>query len=177
MPVLAAAPFFNLRVGNDALFLYPDFVCGECRRRVETTQKGAQHGQKRKRRKERKKKKEKKQKKERKVKRKQYRGLYLNPISVPRARARACEGRRLACTCTFTCQDKAGEKHDTVFGAGDFTASADGMRIEISDDMLVGHMRNACSVAMSELDTEADATVKVTLADVTILSHNVNIGE
>ena len=31
-------------------------------------------------------KKEKKQKKERKEKRKQYRGLYLNPLSVPRAR-------------------------------------------------------------------------------------------
>ena len=46
-------------------------------------------------------KKEKKQKKERKVKRKQYRGLCLNPISVPCARTRACEGRRLACTCTF----------------------------------------------------------------------------
>ena len=79
--------------------------------------------------------------------------------------------------CTFTCQDKAGEKHDTVFGAGDFTASADGTCIEISDDMLVGHMRNACSVAMSELDTEADATVKVTLADGSCLSHNVAIGE
>ena len=46
-------------------------------------------------------KKEKKQKKERKEKRKQYRGLLLNPISVPRARTRACEGRRLTCTCTF----------------------------------------------------------------------------
>ena len=79
--------------------------------------------------------------------------------------------------CTFICQDKAGEKHDTVFGAGDFTASADGTRIEISDDMLVGHMRNACSVAMSELDTEADATVKVTLADGTILTYSVAIGE
>ena len=46
-------------------------------------------------------KKEKKQKKERKEKRKQYRGLYLNPISVPRASTRACERRRIACTCTF----------------------------------------------------------------------------
>ena len=46
-------------------------------------------------------KKEKKQKKERKEKRKQDGGLYLNPISVPRARTRTCEGRRLACTCTF----------------------------------------------------------------------------
>ena len=82
-----------------------------------------------------------------------------------------------ATECTFTCQDKAGEKHDTVFGAGDFTASADGTRIEISDDMLVGHMRNACSVAMSELDTEADATVNVMLADGSRLSHNVAIGE
>ena len=36
-------------------------------------------------------KKEKKQKKERKEKRKQYRGLYLNPLLVPRARAYACE--------------------------------------------------------------------------------------
>ena len=33
------------RVGNDALFLYPDFAGGGCRRRVETTQKGAKHGQ------------------------------------------------------------------------------------------------------------------------------------
>ena len=81
-----------------------------------------------------------------------------------------------ATECTFTCQDKAGEKHDTVFGAGDFTASADGTRIEISDDMLVGHMRNACSVAMSELDTEVDATVKVTLADGSILTYSVTIG-
>ena len=82
-----------------------------------------------------------------------------------------------ATECTFTCQDKAGEKHDTVFGASDFTASADGTRIEISDDMIVEHMRNACSVAMSELDTEADATVKVTLADGTILTYSVTIGE
>ena len=36
-------------------------------------------------------KKEKKQKKERKIKRKPYEGLLLNPISVPRARTRACE--------------------------------------------------------------------------------------
>ena len=41
-------------------------------------------------------KKEKKQKKERKIKRKQDGGLLLNPISVPRARTRACEGRRIA---------------------------------------------------------------------------------
>ncbi len=41
-------------------------------------------------------KKEKKQKKERKIKRKQYRGLLLNPVSVPRARTRACGGRRIA---------------------------------------------------------------------------------
>ena len=82
-----------------------------------------------------------------------------------------------ATECTFTCQDKAGEKHDTVFGASDFTASADGTRIEISDDMLVGHMRNACSVAMSELATEVDATVKVTRADGTILTYAVTIGE
>ena len=43
--------------------------------------------------------------------------------------------------------------------------------------MLVDHMRNACSVAMSELDTEVDATVKVTLADGTILTYAVTIGE
>ena len=56
-----------------------------------------------------------------------------------------------ATECTFTCQDKAGEKHDTVFGAGDFTASADGTRIEVSCDMLVGHMRNACTVGICGL--------------------------
>jgi AraC-like DNA-binding protein len=31
-------------VGNDALFLYPDFAGGECRRRVQKTQKGAKYG-------------------------------------------------------------------------------------------------------------------------------------
>ena len=36
---LAAAPFFNLRVGNDALFLYPNFVCGGYSRRVMHRQK------------------------------------------------------------------------------------------------------------------------------------------
>jgi len=59
-------------------------------------------------------KKEKKQKKERKEKRKQDRGLLLNPISVPRA----CEGRRLACTCTF-CEagEAAIEITDNCFGS------------------------------------------------------------
>ena len=51
-------------------------------------------------------KKEKKQKKERKIKRKQDGSLLLNPISVPRARTRTCEGQRIACTCTFA---EAGE--------------------------------------------------------------------
>ena len=63
-------------------------------------------------------KKEKKQKKERKEKRKQYRGLLLNPISVPRARTRACEGRRIACTCTFAeAGEAAMEIIDNCFGS------------------------------------------------------------
>ena len=89
------------------------------------------------------------------------------------------EGRGLADAtgCTFTYQDKAGDNQETVFGVGDFSASEDGKRIEISDDMLVEHMRNACSVAMSELDTEADATVNVTLADGTVLTRSISFGE
>ena len=89
------------------------------------------------------------------------------------------EGRGLADAtgCTFTYQDKAGDKQETVFGVGDFSASEDGTRIEIPDDMLVEHMRNACSVAMSELDTEADATVNVTLADGTVLTRSISFGE
>ena len=64
-------------------------------------------------------KKEKKQKKERKEKRKQYRGLCPNPISVPRARTRACEGRRLACTCTFReAGEAAAEIVANCFGSG-----------------------------------------------------------
>ena len=82
-----------------------------------------------------------------------------------------------ATECTFTYQDKAGDKQETVFGVGDFSASEDGKRIEISDDMLVEHMRNACAVAMSELDTEADATVNVTLADGTVLTRSISFGE
>ena len=63
-------------------------------------------------------KKEKKQKKERKIKRKQYGGLLLNPISAPRARTRACEGRRLACTCTFReAGEAAMEIIDNCFGS------------------------------------------------------------
>ena len=63
-------------------------------------------------------KKEKKQKKERKIKRKQYRGLLLNPISVPRARTRAYEGRRIACTCTFAeAGEAAMEIIDNCFGS------------------------------------------------------------
>ena len=63
-------------------------------------------------------KKEKKQKKERKIKRKQDRGLLLNPISVPRARTRACEGRRIDCTCTFAeAGEAAMEIIDNCFGS------------------------------------------------------------
>ena len=62
--------------------------------------------------------KEKKQKKERKIKRKQDGGLLLNPISVPRARTRACEGRRIACTCTFAeAGEAAMEIIDNCFGS------------------------------------------------------------
>ena len=65
-------------------------------------------------------KKEKKQKKERKIKRKQDGGLLLNPISVPRARTRACEGRRIACTCTFReAGEAAMEIIDNCFGSID----------------------------------------------------------
>ena len=63
-------------------------------------------------------KKEKKQKKERKIKRKQDGGLLLNPISVPRARTRTCEGRRIACTCTFAeAGEAAMEIIDNCFGS------------------------------------------------------------
>ena len=94
------------------LFFYRDVVCGGCRRRVmHRKTKGARHGQKRNRRKEA---------KERKIKRKQYQGLYLNPISVSRARTRACEGRRIACTCTFAeAGEAAMEIVDNCFGSID----------------------------------------------------------
>ena len=57
-------------------------------------------------------------KKEKKQKRKQDGGLLLNPISVPRARTRACEGRRIACTCTFAeAGEAAMEIIDNCFGS------------------------------------------------------------
>ena len=57
-------------------------------------------------------------KKERKEKRKQDGGLLLNPISVPRARTRVCEGRRIACTCTFAeAGEAAMEIIDNCFGS------------------------------------------------------------
>ena len=76
------------RVGNDAFFFCTQIssaagAAGE----LCTTQRKEPDMAKR----ENEGKKEKKQKKERKIKRKQYRGLLLNPISVPRTRTCARE--------------------------------------------------------------------------------------
>ena len=129
-------------------------------------------------------KKEKKQKKERKVKRKQYRGLYLNPISVPRARTCACEGRRIACTCSFAeAGEAAMEIIDNCFG----TESRD-LRIwswycrhfdrrRIVDRAYFYASCQKCGEAGSSLDIPAGGTVKLTLSDGTELTRHVSFGE
>jgi len=116
-------------------------------------------------------KKEKKQKKERKIKRKQDGGLLLNPISVPRARTRACERMRLACTCTFAeAGEAAMEIIDNCFGSleRDFRIWAwycrhfDRRRIVdrayfYASCQKCGEIRNAITAFQSWLQKEFDA--------------------
>ena len=87
------------------------------------------------------------------------------------------KGNRLgdATGCAFVCKDKTGVEHKSDYGA-DFSISEDGTQIVISDTMTVAHMRENCTVAMSELDVAAGATVKLTLSDGTELTHHVSFG-
>ena len=88
------------------------------------------------------------------------------------------KGNRLgdATGCAFICKDKTGVEHKSDYGA-DFSISEDGTQIVISDTMTVAHMRENCTAAMSELDVDAGATVKLTLSDGTELTHHVSFGE
>ena len=88
------------------------------------------------------------------------------------------KGNRLgdATGCAFVCKDKTGVEHKSDYGA-DFSISEDGTQIVISDTMTVSHMRENCTAAMSELDVDAGATVKLTLSDGTELTHHVSFGE
>ena len=67
-------------------------------------------------------------------------------------------------------------KHNTTYASGnpDFTVSDALVTIDIS--VIVDIMREECGEADSSIDINAGATVKLTLADGTILTYSVTIG-
>jgi hypothetical protein len=82
-----------------------------------------------------------------------------------------------ATMCTFTCQDMSGSEHqgDFVRTDPDFTASNTLVTIDVIS--IVENMREKCGQAGSSLDLTVGATITLTLADGSTLSHNVAIGE
>ena len=68
-------------------------------------------------------------------------------------------------------------KHNTTYASGnpDFTVS-DAL-VTIDTSVIVDIMREECGEADSSIDINTGATVKLTLADGSCLSHNVDIGE
>ena len=82
-----------------------------------------------------------------------------------------------ATVCTFTCQDMSGSEHQGAFvhTDPDFTASNTLVTIDVIS--IVENMREKCGQAGSSLDLTVGATITLTLADGSTLSHNVAIGE
>ena len=89
------------------------------------------------------------------------------------------EGTGLASAtgCTFSCKDMTGKEHSTTYAGTGSDFSASDTLVTVDTASIVSEMRSWCVEGGSDLDTEAGATVKLTLTDGTTLSHNVAIGE
>ena len=89
------------------------------------------------------------------------------------------EGTGLASAtgCTFSCKDMTGKEHSTTYAGTGSDFSASDTLVTVDTASIVSEMRSWCVEGGSDLDTEAGATVKLTLADGSRLSHNVAIGE
>ena len=89
------------------------------------------------------------------------------------------EGTGLASAtgCTFSCKDMTGKEHSTTYAGTGSDFSANDTLVTVDTASIVSEMRSWCVEGGSDLDTEAGATVKLTLADGSRLSHNVAIGE
>ena len=89
------------------------------------------------------------------------------------------EGTGLASAtgCTFSCKDMTGKEHSTTYAGTGSDFSASDTLVTVDTASIVSEMRSWCVEGGSDLDTEAGATVKLTLADGSCLSHNVAMGE
>ena len=89
------------------------------------------------------------------------------------------EGTGLASAtgCTFSCKDMTGKEHSTTYAGTGSDFSASDTLVTVDTASIVSEMRSWCVEGGSELDTEAGATVKLTLSDGTELAHHVSFGE
>ena len=89
------------------------------------------------------------------------------------------EGTGLASAtgCTFSCKDMTGKEHSTTYAGTGSDFSASDTLVTVDTASIVSEMRSWCVEGGSDLDTEAGATVKLTLTDGTELTHHVSIGE
>ena len=88
------------------------------------------------------------------------------------------EGKGLAgaTECTISCKDVAGNEHSSTYHHIDPEFTATDTLVTIDVDMIASEMRNLCSEADSSIDLTVGATVKLTLADGTELTHHVSFG-
>ena len=89
------------------------------------------------------------------------------------------EGTGLASAtgCTFSCKDMTGKEHSTTYAGTGSDFSASDTLVTVDTASIVSEMRSWCVEGGSDLDTEAGATVKLTLSDGTELTRSVAIGE
>ena len=89
------------------------------------------------------------------------------------------EGTGLASAtgCTFSCKDMTGKEHSTTYAGTGSDFSANDTLVTVDTASIVSEMRSWCVEGGSDLDTEAGATVKLTLADGTEFTRSVAIGE
>ena len=89
------------------------------------------------------------------------------------------EGTGLASAtgCTFSCKDITGKEHSTTYAGTGSDFSASDTLVTVDTASIVSEMRSWCVEGGSDLDTEAGATVKLTLTDGTELTRSVAIGE
>ncbi|MBP3404592.1 MAG: hypothetical protein J6N18_00685, partial [Kiritimatiellae bacterium] len=75
------------------------------------------------------------------------------------------EGTGLASAtgCTFSCKDMTGKEHSTTYAGTGSDFSASDTLVTVDTASIVSEMRSWCVEGGSELDTEAGATVKLTL--------------
>ena len=88
------------------------------------------------------------------------------------------EGKGLAGAtgCTFSCKDITGKEHSTTYAGTGSDFSASDTLVKVYTASIVSEMRSWCVEDGSDLDTEAGATVKLPLADGSILTYTVTIG-